>query len=85
MSEPIKLDISFVPQEKLTLRGFKQEWISGSGQGVGFMLYAGAGCGNPYMEISVKTEKDNESVTYELDMRAVVEYVVCEHMRRKVF
>lgn len=52
--------------------GFRMDWLSGSADGVEVNLSCGAGCGSPYMVLSVS--KDGDTVGEEIvDMRDVVQ------------
>lgn len=53
------------------LSGLKVEWLTAEDDDVIVDIYAGAGCGNPYMDLKVKNKKTGEVRNYLADIRVL--------------
>lgn len=56
--------------------GFRQEWLSGDGNGIKFNLDCGAGLGNPLFTLAV--ERKGKSHYYTADIRPMIQKLLAQ-------
>lgn len=74
-AEKHKVELIFEPMVGMG-GGFRQEWLSGEGNGIKFQLDSGAGLGNPLFTLSI--QRKGKSYDYTADIRPMVKNLLSE-------
>lgn len=80
MSE-LKVGLIFKPMEGFG-GGFRQEWVSGKGNGVEFGLDSGAGLGNGYLTLWIKKKGEKDRRYYTASVKEMLESLVDQAMEK---
>lgn len=73
--EKYTVELVFEPMEGMG-GGFRQEWLSGEGNGIKFTLDSGAGLGNPLFTLNVERKK--KSYYYTADIRPMIQKLLAD-------
>lgn len=65
--------------------GFREEWISGKGNGVQFSLDSGAGLGNPLLTLQIRYGDKGSYRYFTADIRPMLEALVDQLIKAKAF